>query len=604
MMVFIMLEKLKKLHAKYKLRYKMISANLLISILPIILIVVIFSNVFLNTIEEYVSDSVDLYFNQVGQRLEEYLNTVNIVADSVFLDKNLQSLITGNELSYWDKYNQIDELFQSYLKFYESLEDIYLMDRKQNIYHSRSVVVQNEFKDFINQLDIEEIKDGRLYITGPLKIKGRGSYFIAYRVIRSVFFDNFLEELGIGAIIINGNMILNIIEENNLPENSHVFIQGENDEIITTTSSMLTDNYLETLGVEGSKIHYVDIDNENYMLKSSKPFHSGWIIRALINRDKLVEERRVIQYTIMFVVLLVFIAVVVITLLFNYRMTYPLKKMADAFDRVATGDFNYKLKFEYKNEITNIEDNFNNMIKEIENLTNRLLESQQEAHQIEMEKKQFQLDGLQSQINAHFLYNTINTIRVMALTDARDEVNVMTRNLVDYFRYISKVDEFVTLGQELEQLNKYKKIEQLRFGNSFRTKYRIEPGMEKLQIVKLSVQPVIENAIFHGLRPSSKKGIIQISAFRQREKGIVRVMDNGKGIEVKELEEIRKGLCSGEDINKENNKESIGIGLINIHKRIQLYFGKEYGLSIKSWQNLGTVVNISYPLSTEGDSDV
>jgi sensor histidine kinase YesM len=580
----------------------MIFANLLISILPIIVIAIIFFNIFLNTIERYVSDSVELYFNQVGHRLEEYLNTVNIVADSVFFDKNLQELIISSGVSYWDKYNEIDKLFQSYLNFFDSFTDIYLMDKKQDIYHSRSVVVRDEFKDFITNLDMNQIKDGKLYIKGPIKTKDGEAYFIAYRLIRSVFFENFLEELAVGAVILDGNKLLNIIEENNLPEKSYVFIQDQGGKVVTTTNRQITDNYIRRQLAQATG-KYVNINDENYMVKSSELRQAGWTIRALINRDKLIEEGHIIQYTIMVIVLLVFIVVVVITLIFNYRMTYPLKKMADAFDRVATGDFNYKLRFEYKNEITNIEDNFNNMIRELENLTNRLLQSQKEAHQIELEKKQFQLDGLQAQINAHFLYNTLNTIRVMALTDAKKEVDTMIKNLVDYLRYISRINEFVTLRDELKQLNKYKTIEQLRFGDKFKVKYKIEAGLEELKIIKLTIQPIVENAIFHGLRQSPGRGIIQISAYKQGEKAIIRVMDNGKGIKPAELQNIREDICSKKPLSQNGNDGGIGIGLVNIHKRIQLYFGEEYGLTVKSWEGIGTVVTVNYPFTVKGDED-
>lgn len=576
----------------------MIFVNLLISILPIVLIAFIFYSIFLNTIEGHVSNSIDLYFNQVDHRLEEYLNTVNIVADSVFLDKNLQELVVNKEISYWDKYNTIDDFFQSYLKFYESITDLYLMDLNHVIYHSRSVGVRNEFKDFITNINSNDIDNGKLYIEGPIKTKGGESYFIAYRLIRSVFFRNFLEELGIGVAILDGNKIEGIIKENNLPDRSYVFIQDNKGKIVTTTNKEITDLYINHQMKQPLEKKYINIKGVNYLIKSSELNKVGWTIMALINRDALVEQGQIVQVTIIVIAIFVFIIVLIITLIFNYHLTYPLKKMADAFDRVATGDFNYKLKFEYKDEITNIEDNFNNMIRELESLTNRFLQSQQKTHQIELEKKQFQLDGLQSQINAHFLYNTLNTIRVMALTDAKKEVDGMIRNLVDYLRYITKINEFVTLEEELNQLNKYNNIEKLRFGNKFKVKYKIDPGLDRLKIVKLTVQPILENAIFHGLRKSPDNGVIQISAFKKGEKAIIRIMDNGNGIKQEDLKKINEDLKSQRVMNT-NNKEDIGIGLVNIHKRIQLYFGEEYGLSVKSWENIGTVVTIFYPFKEE-----
>ncbi len=593
-----MLNKFKQIHSKYKLRYRMIFVNLLITIIPIIIIAFLFYNISLETVEEHVSNSVDLYFNQVGHRLEEYIDSVNIVADSVFFDKKLQELIINKEVSYWDKYNEIDDFFQSYLKFYESLTDIYLMDNNKAIYHSRSVVFRDEFKNFITNINTENIKDGKLYIDGPIITKSGESYFIAYRLIKSIFFENFLEELGIGAVIIDGKKIDNIIEESNLPEGSYVFINNKTGTIVTTKSNEVSDRYLEYQNEQVEEKKYVNINNDRYMVKTGELAKVNWTINALVNRDTLIEQGQIVQYTIIIIAIVVFIVVVLITLIFNYRLTYPLKKMADAFDKVAVGDFDYKLKFEYKNEITHIEDNFNNMIQELENLTNRLLQSQQETHQIELEKKQFQLDGLQSQINAHFLYNTLNTIRVMALTDAKKEVDGMIRNLVDYMRYITKINEFVTLEDELRQLNKYTNIEKFRFGNKFKVKYKIEPGIERLKILKLSLQPILENAIFHGLRKSPGNGIIKISAFKKDEKVIIRILDNGNGMREEDLKNIKIAIASAEVLNSSNG-DGIGIGLINIHKRIQLYYGEEYGLSVKSWLNIGTVVTISYPFIRE-----
>ncbi|AZO94347.1 sensor histidine kinase [Halocella sp. SP3-1] len=599
-----MFERFKKIHRKYKLRYKMIFVNLLISILPIILIALIFYNIFLNNIEKYVSDSVDLYFNQVNHRLEEYLDTVNIIADSVFFDKKLQELIISKDKNYWDKYNEIDLLFQSFLKFYESVEDIYVIDNNHNIYHSKSIVFRDEFKNFIINIDSAKINDGKLYFADPLKTKGGDLYFIAYRVIKSMFFENFMENIARGAVILDAKKIEKIIEENNLPEGSHVFIQNNAGEVITVTRDETVDIYRSSQADLNSNKKYININGVTYMQRTSELNKVGWTIKALINRDKLVKEGRVVQYIIILIALIVFVFVVITTLVFNYRLTFPLKKMADAFDRVATGDFNYQLKFKYKNEITNIEDNFNNMLRELEGLTKNLLDTQEKAHLIELEKKQFQLDGLQAQINAHFLYNTLNTIRVMALTGAKKEMDRMISNLVDYLRYISKVHEFVSLEEELEQLNKYKNIENLRFANKFKVKYRIESGLERLKILKLTVQPVLENAIFHGLRQISGNGVIQISAFQKGDKALIRVMDNGTGIKKRELEQIKLGIQKQDIVTDSSKGSDIGIGLVNIHKRIQLYYGNDFGLEVKSWEDIGTVVTISYPYRKGKEEDV
>ena len=127
--------------------------------------------------------------------------------------------------------------------------------------------------------------------------------------------------------------------------------------------------------------------------------------------------------------------------------------------------------------------------------------------------------------------------------------------------------------------------------------------MESLKILKLSIQPILENAIFHGLRKSPGYGIIQISVFKKNDKVMIRIMDNGNGISQENLNSIEEGIISKEVLNNSSNGDGIGIGLISIHKRIQLYYGQNYGLDIKSWLNIGTVVTISYPFEEKGAQD-
>lgn len=593
-----MLENMKRIHRKYKLRHNMILINLFISIIPLVIISIIFYNIFITNIEEKLLNSLQIYFNQIDYRLDEYLNTVDLIADSVFLDKKLQEILLSKSNTYWDKYTEIDSIIESFLKFNESVRDIYIKDQNNLIYHSMSVIVRDEFKDLVGNVNTNGMKSGKLVIEGPINIKGSGSFFLAYRIIQSVFYDNFLENIAVGAIILDGQKIESIIEENNLPDNSYIFIQNQQGKIITANDNEILDYFTNNASEFDSEEKYINIQGTDYILKTGELNRAGWNIQALISREKIIEEGEVVKNTLFVIVILVSVIVLITTLLFNYRLTFPLKKIADAFDRVASGDFDYQLKFNYKNEITEIEDNFNNMIKEIENLTNSLLDSQKKNHMIELEKKQHQLDGLQSQINAHFLYNSLNTIRVMALTDSKDEMNEMIRNLVDYLRYITTINEFVLLEDELRQLEKYKKIEMLRFGNKFKIKYKIAKDMNNLRILKLTLQPILENAIFHGLRQISSRGVIQIEAFRKSNKGIIKIMDNGKGMERSQLEKINQGIKDQKTFSDSMEKGGIGIGLVNIHKRIQLYYGEEYGIRVKSWSGIGTVVYVTYPYDT------
>lgn len=584
----------KKYNGKYTLRFQMVLVNLLISIIPIIFIGVIFYNIYLDNLEKQFSNLLDAYFNQVNTRLEEYFHNINLIADTAFVNKQLQSTLMEEDLDYWDKLTIIDEIINSYMKLNDSMIDIYILDNDDYFYHSKGNLVINNIKNFVDEIDYEEIKSGNLFFSYSKDNKDIYKYIVAYRVIKSVFLKNFLDELAVGALLLDVNKINSMIKESNLPDKSCVMLVSENNQIITSTSKSISENYINNVQKDKINNQYVTINGSSYLIKRSSLKKMGWEIEALICRDDIIKEGNLIKLTIGMIVVILFVIVIIITLIFNVKITEPLKKLTDAFEKVASGDFKYKLLFDYKNEITAIEDNFNHMIKEIDSLTKSLLKAQRKAHTVELEKKQFQLNGLQSQINAHFLYNTLHTIRGMALTDSKKEINEIIKSLVAYLRYITNTDEFVTLQEEVNHLENYLSIERLRFGNKFKVKYEFTDNVKNQKILKLSLQPIIENSIFHGLEQKAGQGIVKITAYKEGDKAIIKIMDNGKGINKEELKLLNEILIN-DDIDRKVKNKKRSIGLYNIHKRIQIYFGSEYGLKIKSWQDIGTMIIVRYP---------
>nr|WP_286672431.1 sensor histidine kinase [Cohnella hashimotonis] len=295
--------------------------------------------------------------------------------------------------------------------------------------------------------------------------------------------------------------------------------------------------------------------------------------------------------------------VILVVVSFNFRLTHPITKMADAFDSAASGDFDAKLRFGYKNEITVIQDHYNNMLDQIKKLTEHLLQSQQQLHETEMDKQLYQLNGLQSQINAHFLYNVLHSIRGMSLSNAKREVAAAIDNLVSYFRYITRTDEYVLLFKELEHLDTYIDIQKIRFGERLQFKISMDPALKSQYIVKLILQPLVENSLFHGLEGKSGRWMIKIHANRTDadDEILIKVMDNGLGMNEEKLASLNATLAGESTSTSESGNLGQGIGLVNIHKRIQIYYGETYGLTIKSWQDRGTVVTIKVPLSIRED---
>lgn len=222
---------------------------------------------------------------------------------------------------------------------------------------------------------------------------------------------------------------------------------------------------------------------------------------------------------------------------------------------------------------------------------------------VRVSKKQAQYLALQNQINPHFLYNTLEGIRSEAVIAGLDVVADMTEALARFFRYtISKVENLVTLADEIDNIKTYFSIQQFRFGE--RLHLTIEYPEEKTDILgcylpKLTLQPIVENAIIHGLEQKIGAGEVQIVVSRTSKRLIIQISDNGIGIEKKVLEKMRTALEKTTYEYIDGRSEG-GIALINVNNRIRLLFGEEYGLVINSVKNFGTDVTVTLPIDLQG----
>ena len=218
--------------------------------------------------------------------------------------------------------------------------------------------------------------------------------------------------------------------------------------------------------------------------------------------------------------------------------------------------------------------------------------------------KQTELTALQSQINPHFLYNTLECIRGQALMDDNLEIARMVEALGAFFRYsISRKGNLVTLKDELDNIDNYMLIQRYRFGNRFSMEVIIDEEDEEAYnclIPRLIIQPIVENAIFHGLEERLEGGRVTIEVIVTEKTLIITVSDNGKGISREQLNKLNAKIRS-RDTNPEDgeagNQRNTGIALPNIHKRIQLLFGEEYGVDIYSTPGQGTDVEVTIPVN-------
>ena len=252
-----------------------------------------------------------------------------------------------------------------------------------------------------------------------------------------------------------------------------------------------------------------------------------------------------------------------------------------------------------KNESTFVRKPFFNVYTELMSLIDDNATKADREYSMAMLKKQAEIKALQNQINPHFLYNTLDCIRGMAIEQGADNIEEMTRALSGMFRYsISRKGKTKALmEEELANVNNYLRIQQYRFRNKINITETIDPAAKKCCVPKLLIQPIVENAVFYGLEPKTGERNLNIEAYCTGKKLIVKVEDNGVGMSFDKLRTINDAMCSGVSIG--DNGRGTQLGVVNVNERLRLLYGEEFGLRIFSCPKVGTTIEMVLPIIIE-----
>ena len=265
------------------------------------------------------------------------------------------------------------------------------------------------------------------------------------------------------------------------------------------------------------------------------------------------------------------------------RILRPVRELYNATEKVASGDFSVRASTDSGDEIAVLAKGFNDMAGNMQALINKIKEDQQKMRQTDLQL-------LQAQINPHFLYNTLDTIIWLIEGNKMDEAVDMVVTLSDFFRMaLSKGKELITLGEERQHICSYLEIQEVRYHDILEYDIQIDPSLNNYQILKLTLQPLVENALYHGLKYKRAKGYIHINARKDGDVLRLGVQDNGAGMDEEELRQLQK------EIERPCQETEKGFGLANVNERIRMYFGMEYGMKIKSQKDKGTFVEITIP---------
>ena len=272
---------------------------------------------------------------------------------------------------------------------------------------------------------------------------------------------------------------------------------------------------------------------------------------------------------------------------FHRGIIQPISQLNQATEKIAQGDFNARAQADSDDEVAELAVSFNKMAGSMQSLIDKVKEDERK-----MRKADLRL--LQEQIQPHFLYNTLDTIVWLIESNEPDEAVTMVVTLSDFFREIlSKGKEFISIKEEEKHISSYLQIQEMRYRDILEYDIQLDQVIYKYQILKLTLQPVVENALYHGIKYKRAKGCIHIHG--EKEGDIIRltVRDDGVGMDEEELEQLRQ------QIEKPCQETEKGFGLANVNERIHMYFGPEYGMKIQSQKGKGTTVEIVIPAILE-----
>lgn len=280
---------------------------------------------------------------------------------------------------------------------------------------------------------------------------------------------------------------------------------------------------------------------------------------------------------------------ILITIAFTYMAVYRYAKrtrvIVKAMKQAQQGNLAVRIPTGRNDELDEISQRFNQMCEELMSYINQVYVS-------EIKQKHAELVAFQAQINPHFLYNTLEAIRMRAMTQGAPDAGEMAYVLGNLFRYAVKSDTIVTLEDEIDYCRQFLELYRIRYKDKIDYRITIDEKLKSSQLFKLTLQPLLENAIVHGIRSSGHPNLITISAYVVEDPSslIVEVADNGKGMDSEKLKAVRETLaCTDSELASQS------LGLRNVHERIRLMHGNAYGLSIDSRRAEGTVVRVSLP---------
>ena len=533
-----------------------------------------FVNIYKNTTEENVVTSSEQAVLQVKNTVENYTEDMEILMEMI--QKNISR---GKE--------NTDTYLKNLISIRKDIVAITTYDEQGNLlkaWSDRGKLKENIVENLSFNPNVPKEKEEMLNVTKP-HVESLFEDYYPWVVTISEYMKNSEGETIQVALDIQFSQIANYMDDVGIGQHGYCYIADKKGDIIYHPQQQLIYsglkeeeyNYLK----DGSHVEKDAI----YSVRSLD--NCEWKIIDVCYIDEMITNKvNHIMKTLSVIFLIVVLLTVLIIRFFSKLFSNPARELANAMQEFEKDTNNFEFKsIEGTAEITSLTESFEHMVVQIKELVEKV-------RQEEVTLRKTELKALQAQINPHFLYNTLDAIAWLCEEERHKDAVEMVNSLAKLFRIsISRGHELITIEKEMQHAKSYLKIQNFRYKNQFTYSFDVDEECLNYLCNKITLQPIIENAIYHGIDRMVDEGKINIGIHQKGDRIIFTVEDNGVGMTEEQCEEI---------LHKDAG-DRVGIGIKNVNDRIKIYFGEEYGLTIQSELDEGTRVTISMPKITEND---
>ncbi len=565
---------------------------------------------FYNLTKDRASKYEQKIIDQTFVKIDSVLKDIKTNTSLITLDRSMQKFVITDDnyqrdivlgpfildlMEYVKTFNSIIYSIQIQDNSGRSVDN--LTTTEGNIYNSK------EYSGLIKKYNATSKKFRKPLFTGVMKDPTTGKKFFFYLapIIEIMGGENFAEKMGMCTIMINTANIQELIKNSELTPNSTLAILDNENRIIASNDNKNQGMIFDAIPLKNisnsDRVKEVSYKGRKFIIQQKNLEEAdGWKIISVIPVNELITDMNGIERVGVLSVIFMIAILFGLGLMFFKNITQPITLLVKDMKEIGERRLNFRLKLHSTNEVGILAEEINDMIDRIEEMTGNILENQTRMYALELEKKRAEYSALQSQINPHFLYNTLNCISSIGLAHGIKEIAQISTSMSMIFRYSVKPADLVFIREEAECIKAYLNIITIRYGGKYSSKIDIDECLMGMKSPKMVLQPIVENAVYHGLENNQHGGEVTIKGYVDENSDVCfSIFDSGSGIEPDKLESINGKLINCNQDMREETYMSTSIGLVNINNRIKLLFGDRYGISIESKLGWGTRVLIRIP---------